>query len=309
MLQGCAIMTTMEADHEHVVVYRGTSRSDANERALVLAAMGISSTLWPGKGGAVAVSVRADDALRAREQLIRYARENRRTGAPAATAPPPLMDGFIGAVMAAAVIVLLFAWSRQHAFFQDWSSAGAVQVGLMAQGQWWRAVTALGLHADLSHLASNLIFGSLFALVLAQSLGPGLAWLAILLGGAAGNVLNAAFQPPEHTAIGASTAVFAAVGILSGLSWRRQTLHWRRGLRRWTPVAGGLMLLVYLGLGGERTDIGAHIAGFVAGCAIGVALAYVHPWLPRGRRAQRVLGLGAAVFFVVAWAFALASVP
>jgi rhomboid protease GluP len=61
--------------------------------------------------------------------------------------------------------------SGRETFSQDWWSAGAAQAGLIADGEWWRAVTALGLHADLSHLASNLAFGSLLGLLLAQILG------------------------------------------------------------------------------------------------------------------------------------------
>lgn len=297
---------SIEGDGHHVVVYRATSRGEAREQALVLAAMGIGSRMSAGDDGGVVVSVAIHQAVRAQEQLLRYERENRmapRTGVPM----HPLADALTGTMIAGAFLVLLYVWSLQYAFFQDWVALGALQVGRMTQGEWWRAVTALGLHGDLGHLTGNLLFGAVFSLVLAQSLGTGLAWLGIVVAGAGGNMLNAAFQPAEHTAIGASTAVFAAVGILSGLSWKRQTLRWRRGLRRWTPVAAGLMLLVYLGLGGERTDIGAHVAGFVAGGALGIVLAYAHPWLPRSRRVQRLLGATAAVLFIGAWAMALTT--
>jgi hypothetical protein len=79
----------------------------------------------------------------------------------------------------------------------------------------------------------------------AQLLGSGLAWLAILLAGALGNALNALVQSPKHTAIGASTAIFGALGILSGYMRRSRVVPWRGGLRRWAPLAGGVMLLVF----------------------------------------------------------------
>jgi rhomboid protease GluP len=135
--------------------------------------------------------------------------------------------------------------------------------------------------------------------------GSGLGWLAILLAGAAGNLLNALIQSGGHTAIGASTAVFAAVGILSGVMLRRKRYRHAPGLRRWAPLAGGLMLLVYLGLGGERTDIGGHVAGFAVGVVAGVMLAQVRDRLPQSARAQRVFGAAAALLFATAWAFAL----
>ena len=80
-----------------------------------------------------------------------------------------------------------------------------------------------------------------------------------------GNALNALVQSPEHTASGASTAIFGALGILSGYMRRSRVVPWRGGLRRGAPLGAGLTLLVLLGFSGERTDIGAHIAGFAMG--------------------------------------------
>lgn len=288
---------------EAVEVYRSRSRAATRENALVLAAMGIEHVLLPAEDGFHLLLVSAGDAGRAQDQLLKYARENR---FPAREPRPPyrLVDSVIATMIAAALLVIIYAWSQQHAFFQDWLSRGAIQVGRMADGEWWRAVTALGLHADLGHLLSNLLFGSIFGVVLTQSIGPGLGWLCILVAGVAGNALNAAVHPAYHTAVGASTAVFAAVGLLSGLTWKRR-LRWRRGLRRWSPVAGGLMLLAYLGLSGERTDIGAHVAGFLTGGALGVVLAYAYPRLPQNASFQRACGLSAVALFVLAWAWAL----
>jgi membrane associated rhomboid family serine protease len=157
----------------------------------------------------------------------------------------------------------------------------------------------------LGHLASNLVFGSLLGLLLVQLLGAGLAWLAILLAGAMGNALNALLHPAAHTAIGASTAVFAALGILAALAWKRRAPLWRHGLRRWLPLAAGAMLLAYLGVGGERTDIGGHFAGFAMGVVSGVGLAYAGQRVPHGTSAQWAFGITALALFVFAWLLAL----
>ena len=108
-----------------------------------------------------------------------------------------------------------------------------------------------------------------------------------------------------HTAIGASTAVFAALGILAALTWRHRAPLWQHGLRRWLPLAAGVMLLAYLGVGGERTDIGGHLAGFVAGATSGVGLAYVGQRVPQAPSAQRVFGGIALALFAFAWLLAL----
>jgi membrane associated rhomboid family serine protease len=293
---------TDNPDDAWVEVRRFAAQADAEQHALVLAAVGIRCRLV-ARHSAIALSVALPDAARAREELASYARENLQSR----SSPPlrALLEGLDGVLAYCAVLLFLHGASRRQAFSHDWWSAGAAQAGLIVDGEWWRNFTALGLHADLGHLASNLVFGSLLGLLLAQLLGAGLAWLAILLAGALGNALNALLHPAAHTAIGASTAVFAALGILAALTWSHRAPLWRYGLRRWLPLAAGVMLLAYLGVGGERTDIGGHLAGFATGAASGVGLAYVGQRVPQGMRAQTAYGVAALALFTSAWLLAL----
>jgi rhomboid protease GluP len=161
-----------------------------------------------------------------------------------------------------AVLLFFFGAERRHAWSVDGAAIGAAQASLIRDGEWWRTCTALSLHADPLHLMSNLASGVIFGIFVAQLLGSGLAWLTILLAGALGNAVNALVQSPEHAAIGASTGIFGALGILTGYMWRSRVVPWRGGIRRWAPLGAGIMLLVFLGVSGERTDIGAHVAGF-----------------------------------------------
>jgi rhomboid protease GluP len=294
---------TDNPDEVWVEVHRFTARADAEQHALVLAAVGIGCRLVP-RNGDVGLSVAHPDAARARQELALYARENQRRGR-SSSPVRALFEGLDGALAYCAVLLFLHGASRRQTFSQDWWSAGTAQAGLIADGEWWRTFTALGLHADLGHLASNLAFGSLLGLLLAQLLGAGLAWLAILLAGAMGNALNALLHPAAHTAIGASTAVFAALGILAALTWKHRAPLWRHGLRRWLPLAAGAMLLVYLGVGGERTDIGGHFAGFAMGVVSGLGLAYAGQRVPQGTSAQRAFGITALALFAFAWLLAL----
>ena len=290
-------------DGAWVEICRPAARGDAEQYALVLAAVGINCRLV-ALDDAVALSVAPPDADRARQEVASYVRENQRQNRPS---PPvrALVDGLDSALVYAAVLLFLHGASRRETLALDWWSAGAAQAGLIAGGEWWRTLTALGLHGDLGHLVSNLAFGSLLALLLAQLLGAGLAWLAILLGGALGNALNALLHPPAHTAVGASTAIFAALGILSALAWRRRAPLWRHGLRRWLPLAAGFMLLAYMGFGGERTDVGGHVAGLAAGTSLGFALACAGERIPQGAGAQGVFGVAALALFALAWLLAL----
>lgn len=285
-----------------VAVRQFASRSDAEQHALVLAAAGIDCRLAAGVE-TIALQVVRAEVGRARRELNAYAFENR----PRRSSPPirPLLDGLDGVLVYFGILLLLYGAPRRQTFSLDWWSAGVAQAGAIVSGEWWRTLTALGLHADLEHLASNLVFGGLLGLCLTQLLGPGLTWLTVLLAGGAGNLLNALLHPATHAAIGASTAVFAALGILSALTWRHRAGIWHHGVRRWLPLGAGIMLLAFLGFGGERTDIGAHLAGFATGVAAGTGLASFGHLIPQDTRAQQVYAVAGLTLLAAAWCLAL----
>jgi rhomboid protease GluP len=253
----------------------------------------------------VALFVAAADAVRARSEMALYQLENRPPHPASRPALRPLRAGLDAVLVYSVVLVFIHAAANRGAFGADWLDIGNAQAGLIRAGEWWRAVTALGLHADIEHLLSNLALGGMLGLLLAQLLGPGLAWLAILVCGALGNLAVAFTAPADHAAIGASTAVFAALGLLAALAWRQQAALWR-GLRRFRPIAAAVMLLALLGIGGERIDVGGHVAGLAAGFVAGALLYFTRSQLPLGGRAQLAYGGTALALFAAAWLAAFA---
>lgn len=197
--------------------------------------------------------------------------------------------------------------------FAPIADSGRVDAGLMVEeGEWWRAVTALTLHADVIHLVSNLVAGVGFALLVARLFGAGLAWLLILLTGAAGNALNACVHYPEmHFSIGASTAVFGALGLITGaglwLSLMQPAERW--ALPRWLlPAFGGLTLLGLLGVGDgvdTRIDVAAHISGFMCGCLLGFVCAMQQKRFVRSVRFGKWVGVLTLALLGMAWLLAL----
>ncbi len=287
-----------------VLLRRTQRRHDAEQLALVLAAAGIACGLAADSAG-IALYVDAADAPRAFDELDAYERER---AMPPPAAPTTVVDhGGVGAALAFAAILLFFFGLQQRDWRTDWSALGAAQAGLIQGGQWWRAVTALTLHVDHAHLLGNLAAGLVFGLLVAQLLGAGLGWLAIVLTGAVGNAITAMLRAPDHAAIGASTALFGALGILAGFMRQRRVVPWRGGIRRWAPLSAGILLLVFLGFGGENTDVGAHVAGFALGGLLGLALGRWGRRLPQGPRAQWLYGLAAVGLVAGAWALALHS--
>lgn len=134
------------------------------------------------------------------------------------------------------------------------------------QGETYRAVTALFLHSDARHLAGNmaglLIFGAPVITLSGFGVGPFL----LLLSGTLGNLINAYLHQTAHLSIGASTAIMGATGLLVAHQVTQNEKPF--GLTTLMPLFAGT-ILVGLFSHGERTDIWAHIFGFLCGVATG----------------------------------------
>jgi len=283
-------------------VYR-SNRQGCLRYRLVLEASGIPYQIRQESGGFIIV-VPASLADQARIEIDAFAKEDHASPAVRPTVPQ-YGSGWAGVFGYAIVLVLVFWFQNQGILGEPWFDAGKTNAGLIGQGQWWRSVTALTLHGDLTHLVANIIFGSLIGLFVGQLLGSGLAWISILLAGAAGNLLNAWVREPSHTSIGASTAVFAALGIVAAYAtMRRPGAHMSR-LVRYTPIIGAVLLLSYLGTSGERTDVFAHVAGFLAGLTLGALYGKLGAGIMAGPRFQFLFGFGAVAFLGLAWMLAL----
>jgi len=243
-------------------------------------------------------------AARAQAELLHYAAEagSKRLPAPAFQPVPGAAYGAIGY----ALLLLLVAYAAgAHLFGADWFAAGAVDASPAARYEWWRALTALTLHVGPEHLFGNLLFGGFAGVLCGRLLGPGIAWLSALLAGGAANALEAWIAPVEHRAVGASTAVFAVLGLLAGFAWRQRSTSRERWLYRFAPLIAGVCLLALLGSGAEHVDVLGHLLGF----AIGVVLGWIYVVLrvPRNHGVRVQLGAGALAVALVceAWWLAL----
>jgi rhomboid protease GluP len=286
------------------VVFESANRAACSDRALVLSAVQIPFQIVED-AMSCAVLVPAEFSAQAMHQLMQYDDEN----------PPPVVvrqtpivyqNALPGLLAYAAIICGIAALIATAASPHDWYIAGRVDGALIRAGEWWRTITALTLHSGLQHLVGNLLFGLVFGLFAGRLLGSGVAWLVILLAAVSGNALNTLLLESTHRSVGASTAVFAALGLLAGYVWRGKLMRQDHWPYRVGPIVGGFALLMYTGTGGENTDIGAHLMGFLCGLGSGVLLA---PF--RGRlaepRLQRMCGMVAVAIVIGAWLFALPS--
>lgn len=284
------------------VVRMAAERRAADEWSLALAAVGLESRIdWSPQHGYLLL-VAAADAGRARATLDAYDQENRPAPAPV---PAPEYGSGIAAAALTVLLCLTFVVTGPRADGHALFAAGAADARHIRAGEWWRAVTALTLHADFAHILSNAVVLLIFGSTLCTLVGPGVGLWLLLLSGAGGNLINSAVRGAPHSAIGASTAIFGALGALAAL----RVMQRRRGARpsafaAWAPLAAALALLGLLG-SSARSDVLAHLFGFLVGAVLGSMVATTWPQ-PPGRGAQHRLVVAAAVALAACWALALA---
>jgi membrane associated rhomboid family serine protease len=246
--------------------------ADCDQRAFVLKAVGIEHVVAQSDARFVLL-VPEPFAERAIEQLRSYAEESRPK-----PAPPPLQlhrHAWIGSLVYAVLMLGIAYCAGADVGLRDWYDAGLLRHSAIANGELWRIVTALTLHADVGHILGNLAFGVPYGFFAAQLLGGGRAWLSILLAAACGNLLDSALMDTRQSSIGASTAVFAMLGIVGAYAWRRGQSRFNRWAHRAAPLIAAVALLAFTGVGDESTDIVAHLAGFAFGILTGTVQAHL----------------------------------
>lgn len=238
----------------------------ARTYGLVLASAGISHQTQR-KGSQWTIAVSAGQRAAAIKAVALYLSENP-TQRPFINPKAPPGIKTYSALYIVPVLALIHGTIRpgyEHQVFVDILGADAARI--MA-GERYRCITALLLHNDWAHAVNNMVAMMLFGTVAASLSGWGAGWFMILLSGAAGNMATALWYGHDHISIGASTAVFGALGICVALNlWRHARLS-EASWRMWMPLGGGVALLAFLGMS-PHSDMMAHVAGFGCGVAIG----------------------------------------
>ena len=251
------------------------SLGEAQEHALVVLAMNLECWIFPA-AGQYALLAPPSEAPGIHREFALY--ESERSERQERVELPVFPAGIELALVWALSLLIVFWWQGEDPSLADrfCNSSQALVEG----GQWWRAFTSLFLHADAGHLLSNIGIGGIFCVMVAHTVGAWRGWALILAGGMLGNLVNAWARYPDHfTSLGASSATFAAVGVLTGVAmvraWRFHTVRELRPLM--VPLLTGLIVLGWYGTGGEgpeagRVDVAGHIAGWTGGFLLGAAV-------------------------------------
>jgi len=263
------VPTRPNRENAWIIVATGSQEYILNN-ALVLSAIGIEHQIDPEQG---LLLIQEPDSGQALQQLQAFAEENRNWPPPPNyQRPQPRTDNPPTLLMIGGLII--FYLVTGPCFSGNlWFTAGAIDSrAILEQGQWWRLVTALTLHADQMHLVGNCVIGGFMVHLLCKTCGFGTGWLSLILSGIAGNWLNIVLRKDPHFSVGFSTAIFAAIGIFCG----QQLIKRRPSLIRQIilPLGAGAGLLAMLGTEGKHTDLGAHLFGFGSGIVCGVLVQF-----------------------------------
>jgi membrane associated rhomboid family serine protease len=142
---------------------------------------------------------------------------------------------------------------------------GAVSRVDIANGEYWRLVTAGFLHAGFLHLAFNMFALYVLGTLLEPAIGRlrfGLIYGVSLLAGSFGALLVS----PNSPTVGASGAIFGLMGAAVVVMRNRGVNPMESGLGLWI----GLNLLITFTV--PNISIGGHIGGLIGGAVAAVVL-------------------------------------
>jgi len=136
------------------------------------------------------------------------------------------------------------------------------------RGEWYRLLSSMFLHGNLQHLAGNMISLYFYGNVSERALGHVRFLLLYVLGGLLGSLFVVSVESIiGHYAltIGASGAIFAVLGSILIVAWRRKYLV--RGISAKRVLIASIFSLAS-GIGVQGVSFTGHLGGFIGGVLV-----------------------------------------
>jgi membrane associated rhomboid family serine protease len=149
---------------------------------------------------------------------------------------------------------------------------GATVPILVAQGQYWRLITATFLHAGILHLALNAYALWLFGAVVERNFGKARFVAIYFVSGFLGSVASYTFSPITGeglvtVGVGASGAIVGLLGAFVAYNFRRRHTILGRANLQWAVII--IAINAVIGQAFPGVDNKAHLGGLVAGFVVG----------------------------------------
>lgn len=180
----------------------------------------------------------------------------------------------INLVIIACILVSLVFWlSNPDVILEYLAFSG----NNLLKGRVWTLITSLFLHADILHLAGNMLFLYVFGNTIEEDLGATKTLGAFFFGGIVSFLLSLLFYNPATPLIGASAAIFTLSAIVMLIKPLKFSILFF--------MPQGLVAIIYFVYNAVAVYYGAegnvayiaHIIGFVIGIPFG--LAWSKNWL------------------------------
>ena len=168
--------------------------------------------------------------------------------------------------------------------FLDGALIGAA---IEVEGDWYRLVTAMFLHASLLHLGFNMLALYWFGTVVEQALGTWRFLLLYFVSGIAGSAGALAMSSAFAVTVGASGAIYGILGALLVLEYRATGSFAGQAL-------GLIVINLALTFAIPNISIGGHLGGLVGGILATFALSHF--------RYARLRSIGPALVALIAFA-------
>lgn len=145
---------------------------------------------------------------------------------------------------------------------------GAKDNDLIVQGQYWRFVTPIFLHANLLHVGLNMLNLAVLGVFLERVVGH-LRYLFIYFVTGIVSIIASFYFMPQEISVGASGAIFGLVGAYSIFVLMHRRAFPKHGIPAllWLIIVIGVNLGI--GLFVPNVDNYAHIGGLLSGCLLG----------------------------------------
>ena len=135
---------------------------------------------------------------------------------------------------------------------------GGLSAQFIADGEYYRLITAGFLHAGLFHLLTNMLSLWILGTIIEPAIGHwrfGLIYFVSLLCGSFGALLLS----PDELTVGASGAIFGLLAAAAVVAWNRGFNLMESGLGVWI----GLNLLITFTV--PNISVGGHVGGLIGG--------------------------------------------
>jgi membrane associated rhomboid family serine protease len=273
------------------------SQRQAMDWSLVLISQGIEAIIEKAEQGYFLV-IPAENYDAALDAIRKYRAENRSWPWRHVVFKQGLI--FDWASLAWVVLIVVFHWLNSRF---DLTTRGLMDSTAVVRGEWWRLFTAVWLHNDIGHLATNAVIGFVLLGLTMGRFGVGLALAGACLTGVGGNLFAWGGAAQPHRSLGASGMVMGCLGMLAIQSlvlWRRSPHARKLAL---ASLGGGVFLFLLLG-SAPGTDLLAHLGGFLSGLLVGTALLSLDRAIHK-TVTNIVAGIIFILLVIVPWYFAL----